>query len=822
MKKISTVIRISLSVAFLVPLFLGLSSCTEFSSLQNSEIELIKEALPVWAEGREQEMNLSLGFQGVFDAKEKQDIRLKITASTLYRVYLNGEFVGYGPARAAHGYFRVDDYRLDSLVKKGENILAIEVAGYNVNSYYTLDQPSFLQAEVVSGKKVLLATGIAPGFKAIQLKERLQKTERYSFQRPFTEYYRVGKDADHWKTDTGSPVETLTLVRQPAVKLLPRNLLLPEFAKVHPATVYATGTIGFEKPETYKKDRSLIRISEKLKGYTEDELELELQPSQLMQEMVTQTQDTGAEPFSGNPVMLKENEFITFDFGANLSGFIGSKISCSQPSALVFYFDEMLTDGDVNPKRRMADVNNQVVYELEPGDYLLESFESYTFKYLKAMVLKGSCQLQEVYLREYAYPENRLASFSSDNLKLNEIYQAARQTYRQNAVDLFMDCPSRERAGWLCDSYFSAIMEKDFTGQLAVARNFYENYVLPERFAFLPEGMLPMCYPADHNDGVFIPNWALWFIIQIDDYARRGGDPALVERLKPRITDLLGYFARFENEDGLLEKLESWIFVEWSKANSFVRDVNYPTNMLYSAALTSAANLYQNEYWQQKSGQVRQQVLKQSYNGTFFVDNAVRNANGQLEVTQNTTEVCQYYAFFFQVATPETHPELWHKLTTEFGPNRNDAVTWPEVFRANAFIGNYLRMDILSRYGLRNQLLGEIQDYFFYMAERTGTLWENVDAHASCNHGFASYLGHILYRDILGISEIDYLNKEVTIRFSDLDLNECRGTIPLDDQALELSWKRSGNEISYSLKVPGAYRVKVENLSAYELKQLNQ
>ena len=76
----------------------------------------------------------------------------------------------------------------------------------------------------------------------------------------------------------------------------------------------------------------------------------------------------------------------------------------------------------------------------------------------------------------------------------------------------------------------------------------------------------------------------MWFIIQIDDYALRGGDPLLVARLKPRIEKLLEYFTRFENKDGLLEKLDSWIFVEWSKANSFVLDVNYPTNMLYSGS----------------------------------------------------------------------------------------------------------------------------------------------------------------------------------------------------------------------------------------------
>ena len=771
-----------------------------FESALCSETASMKKAIPIWAEGREKEMNLTLGFRGIFYAKNNQDYQLKITASTLYRVFLNGTFIGYGPARTAHGYFRVDEYDLNKQVRNGENILAIEVAGYNVNSYYILDQPSFLQAEIESDGKIVLATGTDGSFNAFQPDQRLQKVERYSFQRPFTEYYRLKNDCDQWKTSTKVPFESLKLAIQPAVKLLPRNLLLPEFKQVHPKIICSRGTIQFQKPEKYKKDRSLTQISEKLKGYKESELEV--LPSQFMQEITNKSQDTLAKPYVADKINLVGNEFVTFDFGTNLSGFIGGKISCDEPSKVFFYFDEILTDGDVNTKKRMPDVNNQVVYELEPGIYNLETFESYTFKYLKVIVLKGKCQLQNIYLREYAYPENPRATFNSSNNKLNEIYKAARQSFRQNAVDIFMDCPSRERAGWLCDSYFSAIMEKDFTGHSAVAHNFYENYALPEKFEFLPEGMLPMCYPADHNDGVFIPNWAMWFIIQIDDYAHRSGDPLLIARLKPRIEKLLEYFTRFENKDGLLEKLDSWIFVEWSKANSFVRDVNYPTNMLYSAALAKAAELYKNDIWLKKSEQIRQTVLKQSFNGTFFVDNAVRNKDGKLQTTTNTTEVCQYYAFFFNIATPETHPELWKKLITEFGPTRNDAVTYPAVFRANAFIGNYIRMDILSRYGLQNQLMKEIQDYFYYMAQRTGTLWENMGSQASCNHGFASYLGHVLYRDVLGIHQIDYLKKEVTIQFSDTDLSECSGVIPVDGNSVELKWKKFGNQIRYSVKIP--------------------
>lgn len=799
--------------------FLFVLCCSTNTSVE--ETVKVKKAVPVWAKGREKEMNLNVGFRAKFDANLNQDIKIKISASTIYRVFVNGVFVGSGPARAAHGYFRIDEFSLRQFLKEGENVLAIEVAGYNVNSYYTLDQPSFLLAEMESDGKVILATGTGEDFEAFQIKERLQKVERYSFQRPFTEYYRMEEGYDQWRSSSTVSIEKLELTSSSSVKLLSRNVDMPKFKLLEPDKVHSVGTIKKIRPENYHKHRSLTQISEILKGFTEEELEV-YPVSQEIQEIVTETQEIISHPFdSFGASSLKKNEYYIYDFGTNFSGFIGARIKCIEPSRLIFYFDEILTDNDVKTKQRQNDICNNIVYELQPGNYDLETLESYTFKYLKVMVLEGDCIIEKLYLREFSYPDNDEALFVSSNFKLNEIFEAAKQTFRQNSVDVFMDCPSRERAGWLCDSYFSSIAERDFTGKSIVSYNFLENYALPERFEFLPEGMVPMCYPADHNNGEFIPNWSLWFILHVEDYARHGGDPQLVAKLESRIEKLLTYFSGFENEDGLLEKLESWVFVEWSKANEFVQDVNYPTNMLYSEALASAGRLYENTEWIKKANKVRKTVICQSYNGEFFVDNAVRE-NGKLIITGNTTEVCQYYAFFFNLATPESHPELWKKIVCEFGPNRDDVVTYPNIFRANAFIGNYLRMDVLSRHNLQDQLIMEIQDYFYLMAAQTGTLWEHMQSFASCNHGFASYIGHLLYRDVLGIKEIDYLNKNITIRFTDLALEKCKGTIPISDEVINLEWTRSNNTIHYSLTIPTGYTAEIENSSGAELIQINR
>jgi alpha-L-rhamnosidase len=495
------------------------------------------------------------------------------------------------------------------------------------------------------------------------------------------------------------------------------------------------------------------------------------------------------------------------DFGTNLTGFIGAKITCNKATRLFVTFDEILSDGDVDFKRLQC--VNIVLYEVEPGTHQVETFEPYTLRYLKLITLAGECELEGLYVREYANPNVELAHFAASDDRLNQLFAAGRETYRQNAVDVFTDCPSRERAGWLCDSYFTARAAQALSGETKEERNFLENYLLPDKFPYLPEGMLPMCYPADHNDGNFIPNWGLWFVIQLEDYLRRTGDRALVDALRPRVLDLFRYFDPFKNADGLLERLKGWVFVEWSAANTFVQDVNYPTNMLYAAALQAGATMYNTPELQREAESTRKVILKQSFDGEFFVDNAIRKG-GTLQVTRNRSEICQYSAFYFGIATADSHSALWQVVRDHLGPQRKETKAYPEIHAANAFIGNVMRLELLSRMGLGQQILDESVSYLLYMADRTGTLWENVETSGSCNHGFASHVVHLLYRDVLGLYEIDTVNKMVRLRFPDVRLDWCRGRVPVEGGVISLTWRKEGEKKRYHLQVPAGYNFAVE------------
>ena len=772
-------------------------------------------AKPIWPKGRETEKNLTVGFRASFNAPEQGRVLLRATGATIYRVFLNGQFLAHGPARGPHGFFRLDEWDLTSKLQPGMNVVAFEVAGYNVNSYSLLDQPSFLQAEVVAGGQVLASTdGKGAAFVCAVLKERVQKAQRYSFQRAFSEAYRLGPGYDHWRTEAGRMAGETKAASFPPRALLPRRVDYPDYALRQPSWLVSQGQVRTGlKVEHPWKDRSLTGVGPKFGGYPEKDLEII--PSLEMQTVANATNQPINQPWTpGESQVLMSNAFQIVDFGCDLTGFIGAKLACRSKTRLVLTFDEILLKDDVDFKR--LGCVNIITYELEPGTYELESFEPYTFRYLKLTVLEGECEVQKLHLREYAGAGIWEAHFAASDERLNRLFAAGRETFRQNALDIFMDCPSRERAGWLCDSFFTSRVAQDLCGDTRIEKNFYENFCLPPKFAYLPDGMLPMCYPADHNDGVFIPNWALWFVVELEEYLARSGDREMVDALRPRVLRLLDYFKQFRNEDGLLEKLPSWVFVEWSAANNFVQDVNYPSNMLYAKALDAAGRMYGVSELTDDAERVRETIRRQSYEGGWFADNAKR-VNGKLQVTTNRTEVCQYFAFFFDVAAPETHSELWQRLVKDFGPQRKETKAFPEIHPANAFIGNVLRLELLSRYGLCQQLLDESLAYQLHMVQWTGTLWENDGAYASCNHGFASHGGvHILYRDVLGLQQVDTVNHLVQLRFTDSRLDWCEGRLPIADGFVTLRWRKEGGKLIYQLTAPAGYSIKTENRSSLE------
>ena len=302
-----------------------------------------------------------------------------------------------------------------------------------------------------------------------------------------------------------------------------------------------------------------------------------------------------------------------------------------------------------------------------------------------------------------------------------------------------MDCPSRERAGWLCDSYYTGQSEYYFTGTTMVENEFLNNYLLGGGAREGLDGMVEMCYPATCDK--YIPQWSMWYVLELYDYFTKRGRGDRKNDFKDQLYALLGYFKRYENEFGLLEKLPSWNFVEWSKLNDRVHDVSWPTNMLFSEAVECIGKLYDDAALIEKAAKLRKTINEMAWNGKMFMDRAMRQEDGTLKNTNELSETCQYYAFRYHVAdiNEERCAYLKDMVFNVFGKDIM-AEKCPEIEPSNSLPGFYIRTELMLKWKMYPELIEYIKHFFLPMAQSTGTLWENKTPGASCDHGFASFI----------------------------------------------------------------------------------
>jgi len=77
--------------------------------------------------------------------KEKvESAVLNITASTRYHLFINENFIGAGPARAYPEFLEYDTYDISKYLKKGKNIIAVDVCHFGENTFhYIKAEPAF-------------------------------------------------------------------------------------------------------------------------------------------------------------------------------------------------------------------------------------------------------------------------------------------------------------------------------------------------------------------------------------------------------------------------------------------------------------------------------------------------------------------------------------------------------------------------------------------------------------------------------------------------------------------------------------------------------
>lgn len=767
---------------------------------------------PIWISGAEREMNAFYGFAASFEVEQGDDPVLNFSASSIARVYVNGRLAAYGPARSPEGYMRIDRWPLSNFVRAGKNIVAIEVSNPAVNTFYLPERDGFVFAEVKSSKgRTLAETG--KDFKAILL-PRIRKTNRFSYQREFGEFYVVTPESYSWR-EKGVSGAGLPVVDWPMLNCLERGAPYP--------TLAFDGTFRPSIKTKMRRDRTKVikKIScienggvMPYKGFRKEELEVdmgELQRYVLLQKAsLTSIGDAG---------ICKDGDGIVFVGGAEVAGFPCLDVDCIEPATVWILMDEFAGEDGLPNMARFHSCANACGWRLErPGHYKLECFQPNGVGCAHVLIEKGAVVIRRFDVRTYVNPMPARASFKCSDAALEKIFAAAGRSLANNAVDLFTDCPGRERGAYFGDTTFTGRGGDVLLGDVSIEGTLFENFSLAGEFKDVPKGMIPMCYPADVvlSEPHWIPAFGLWSVVELSEYVRRSGDRRIAGLYRHVAEGLLKWFRASCGSEGLLENLPGWVFVEWSGASQFTAGINVPTNMIYIRFLRAFAELYGRKDCDEEADRLRKVLRNKAWTGEWFSDQLIRGENGNLVAGPESTEVCQTLAFFSKVATREEDPDLWKRFVEDLGPMRTKD-KWPRIWPSNMLFGFSLRFGVLTECGYDKRVLDEVRTCCLPMAERTGALWESTVETAgggfSACHGFPCQAAWVIVRSALGVKRIDRSNRRVSIgRLSpNIGLEWCDAVLPLTNgESMRIRWSRNARDIDVQVELPKGW-TKVEN-----------
>ncbi len=760
------------------------------------------------------------GFYTCVELKESfGNAVFSLTGRNMYRLYVNHELVMHGPARTAHGYSRVDEVDLSLYLQEGLNSIGVEVMVYgDVYGGYSNDstlEPGMFIGELTVDGEVVCATG-TDEWQVCRLKARAPHAQRISHSREAAEVYFLDDEYYSWTMGHADFVPAAPMDESNAPIYLTHEALQPTLREYPVTQLVEYGSCFIEK------DKPLTSLFyEKHSPYY----------ASLTERPLEDCRRTAERAFNGVSVKREDgtlyvngegDKFVLFDGGESRVGFIGMEFSCDHDGIVDIVHSELLNlDGSIP-------YYHDVVTRLHVSGGMAHSFitmEPCLARYIKLYFRgTGDVKLYGLYLLDYSYPDEMRSGFQCSDDNINRLYNAAKKTLLLNTMDIFMDCPERERGGWLCDSLWTARAAQMMLSDTRVEKEFIENFLLTPADGMF-HSFFPEVYPGnkpDYKAMTGITTWTFWLMAEFAEYVERTGDFAFRDEYADRIAAFVKGSQDFIGESGLLENLP-WLFIDWSMSNlgEYHQPISTAANALYAYVMVRLGRLYQKSEWISIGAHIRrilwETIADSSELGfaslTTFPDSLEMGSDGKLHGRGKISESGMATALWAGLFLPGTAPLMDDTVIHRMGP-APDYAPDPMIGKSQLFIGLCIRLDMLSRFGAYDKMYEDmLAIYEPQLKEGPGTLWENqiIDTSSRC-HGFTAHAGVHLMRDVLGIGFPVYGedgSKRITVSPHLMDLRFARGTVELAEGIVSVYWKYDGKSFALQASLPAGFEVDV-------------
>ena len=426
-----------------------------------------------------------------------------ITADDYYKLYINGQFVGQGPAPSYHSRYNYNEIDITEYLTAGENTVA-------VHTYYQ----GLINRVWQSGdyRHGLLCDFVVDG-------KTVAKSDESFLVQTHTGYSLVNI--------YGGGLERTGAVGYDT-----------QFLECYDSRV---AEVGFEKPGfddsgwTYAKEY-------KYADYT----------------LVAQSTKSLVFERIAPVETRKEGNIIRVDFGGAYVGYLSARAKGANGEKITLRMGQELNeDGSVRYKMR-CNCNYLDEWILSGNEDELVQYDYKPFRY--AEIETDGAEVFDVFLIARHYPfelKAKLAPEYQNNPDAVKIWELCVRTQKYGVQEVIQDCPDREKGFYLGDGCYSALCHYLLTGDDSMMRKLIDDAFYS---TFISEGMVTCM------DCSFMQEIAEYPLILVEAllwHYRLSGDKEYLRENFYKAVKLLDSYKKDYEKDGLLCNLDKWCVVEW-------------------------------------------------------------------------------------------------------------------------------------------------------------------------------------------------------------------------------------------------------------------
>ena len=492
--------------------------------------------------------NVHLKTFGVFHFRKNFELEtlpktfiVNISGDNRYRVLVNGNYIGAGPARSDLMHWNFETYDLAPYLQKGKNTIAAVVWNF---------------AEDMPWAQISNKTGfILQGNTAAEDVVNTDKTWKVSQNKAYKALPVDGSKL--WSfivVGCGEDIDA-SLYPYDWEKTSFNDETWPNALTLERG--YPTGTSS--GAGWYLVPRSIPQ---------QEEIYQPLKAIRRVEGMANISDDflkkTGSTtiPSNSKVTILLDQGFETVAYPElSVSDGGGASIQLTYAEALM---DEKRQKGNRNEIEGRKIFGNQDIFRPDgSANRIFKPLWFRTYRYIELEIITKDKPLiiNDFHGLKTGYPFQENASFSSSQDKsLKEIWNIGWQTARLCGGETYFDCPYYEQLQYTGDTRIQSLISLYVSGDDRLMRKALIDY----DNSMISEGLTQSRYPS--NIVQIIPTFSLFWVSMNYDYWMHRKDDQLIKTMLPNIEKVLAWYERkLDPKKNILGPINWWPFVDWAK-----------------------------------------------------------------------------------------------------------------------------------------------------------------------------------------------------------------------------------------------------------------